>query len=119
VTNTVHTNIQPYYNGGSSADAGSFLVSQAGIVQSACSGQSVVVSEAGWPSAGGSNGEADATPEDQEAAISAIWEATNGQVTFFSYGNDLWKTPGTEQNFGMSLLFVFGANWGVGLAQLF
>jgi len=100
----VHVNIQPYYNGGLSSDAGTFLLNQYEIVVNACVGKNVIVSEAGWPSAGGSHGDAVASSQDQEIAITAIYEATNGQVTFFSFGDDAWKNPpGPEQHFGIFL----------------
>jgi exo-beta-1,3-glucanase (GH17 family) len=102
VTDTVHVNIQPFYNGATSpSDAGTFLLSQQEIVVQACPGKNVVVSEAGWPSAGGNNGAATASAEDQQAAISSIWQATNGDVTFFSFLDDQWKAAGPEQHFGI------------------
>jgi exo-beta-1,3-glucanase (GH17 family) len=105
VESYVHTNIHPYYDPGTtSSEAGSFVVSQKEIVEGVCSGKTVIVSETGWPSGGGSDGDAVASPSDQATAIAAINDATNGDVTFFSYGNDAWKSPGPEQYFGMNFL---------------
>jgi exo-beta-1,3-glucanase (GH17 family) len=100
----VHANIHPYFNSGtSSGDAGSFVVSQRGILADLC-GKSVIVSETGWPSAGGSNGAAIASFGDQQSAIASIKAATSDTgITWFSYSNDPWKPAGVEQNFGISL----------------
>jgi len=90
-------------------------------VTNACVGKTVIVSEAGWPSDGGCNGNAVASYQDQEVAITAIYEATNGQVTFFSFGDDAWKNPdGPERHFGILLpsLWLYIKTW-VGCARLF
>jgi len=101
VSEVIHCNIHPYYGPVSSADAGSFVVQQQQLAESICN-LYVVVSETGWPSAGGSNGVAVASYEDQVTAFEGIFAATGGQVTFFSPYNDLWKAPGAEQNFGIA-----------------
>ena len=97
----VHANIHPYFNSGtSSADAGSFVVSQRGMLANLC-GKSVIISETGWPSGGGSNGAAFASFVDQQTAIASIRAATGSTgITWFSYSNDPWKPAGVEQNFG-------------------
>jgi exo-beta-1,3-glucanase (GH17 family) len=102
IESTIHANIHPYFNPGTSAgDAGSFVVSQRTDLANLC-GKSVIISETGWPSGGPSNGAAVASPSDQAAAIASIKGATkdNG-VTWFSWTNDNWKPAGVEQNFGM------------------
>src|SRR5579859_7103420 len=91
----VHANIHPFFNPGtSSANAGSFVVSQRGILADLC-GKSVIVSECGWPSGGGSNGAAIASFFDQQTAIASIKSATgNTGITWFSFSDDHWKPAG-------------------------
>ena len=98
----VHANIHPYFNPGtSSANAGSFVVSQRGILANLC-GKSVIVSECGWPSNGGSDGAAIASFVDQQTAIASIKAATGGTgITWFSFSDDHWKPAGVEQCFGI------------------
>jgi exo-beta-1,3-glucanase (GH17 family) len=102
VIDNVHANVHPFYDPNTcSSEAGTFVVSQRKSVADLC-GKPVVVSETGWPSSGGSNYNAVASPSDQEIAVSAIHDATGGDVIFFSYSDDAWKAPGPEQHFGMS-----------------
>jgi exo-beta-1,3-glucanase (GH17 family) len=99
---TVHSNIHGYFSPTCEAsDAGSFVLSQISLVEKAC-GKSVIVSESGWPSSGGSDGVAIADATAQAAAIASL-KAITGEalITFFSYTNDLWKARGVEQAFGM------------------
>ena len=113
----VHANIHAYFDPNCpSSGAGQFVVDQKGLVESACGGKTVIVSETGWPSGGGDR----ATPSDQSTAIWSIDGATNGDVTFFSYSDDAWKAPGVEQHFGISARwFIVVLTWCVGCAQLF
>lgn len=100
VETIIHANIHAYFNAEcTSSEAGSFVVSQQQLVAGLC-GKQVIISESGWPSGGGNNGAAIASPEDQETAINSIWQATGGACTFFSYKNDPWKPAGVEQYFG-------------------
>jgi exo-beta-1,3-glucanase (GH17 family) len=99
----VHANIHGYFDPScTSSEAGSFVVSQQNLVESICN-LPCIISETGWPSGGGNDGAAVASPQDQITAITSIYQATNGAATFFSYRDDPWKTPGVEQHWGMSL----------------
>lgn len=102
----LHANIHGYYDPScTSSEAGSFVVSQQSLVETLC-GKSVIVSETGWPSGGGSDVDAVASSSDQATAIASINSATKGQVTYFSYANDEWKLPvGPEQYFGMTFQY--------------
>lgn len=97
----VGVNVQPYFDGGrTSSEAGAFLKSQLQAAEKVCGGKEGYILEAGWPSAGKSNGKAIASPEDQKIAVTSYEENAPGHVTFFTYRNDGWKSPGIEQNFG-------------------
>jgi len=107
VESVIHSNIHAYFDPNtSSSQAGSFVASQVGILSALCNKQ-IIVSETGWPHAGGSNGAAIASPQDQATAVAAIKAAQiNADVTFFSFTDDPWKPAGVEQNFG-NLSFHF------------
>ena len=97
----VHVNIHPYFDYAcSSSHAGSFVAGQKHLVENACNGKTVIVSETGWPSDG--DGGNRATSVDQAVAISSIHDSTPGDITFFSYSDDYWKSAGIEQHFGIS-----------------
>jgi len=118
VETIIHANIHAYFDAQcTSAEAGSFVVSQQQLVAGLC-GKQVIISESGWPSGGGNNGAAIASPQDQQTAINSIRQATGGACTFFSYKNDPWKPPGVEQYFGTQPPFFYVADF-VGCCQLF
>jgi len=78
------------------------------FVTDVCGGKTGYVLEAGWPSAGQPNGNAVPGVAEQKAAVGSIAQELPGQVSFFSYLNDLWKVPGSfgvEPNFGCGGLF--------------
>ncbi|PWW72275.1 Glycoside Hydrolase Family 17 protein [Tuber magnatum] len=102
-------NVHPFFNPGVTADkAGEFLKGQLKLASEACGGKPGWVLEAGWPSAGQPNGNAVPGASEQKVAIASIVKESPGQVTYFSFENDLWKAAGAfgvEPNFGCSGLF--------------
>jgi len=105
----VAINVHPYFNPEVEAkDAGSFLNAQVAEAEKLC-GKPVYVLEAGWPSAGNSNGKAIASPEAQKAAFNSILtDCPTERICLFTWRNDYWKNPGgfnVEQNFGCGSLF--------------
>jgi len=106
----VGVNIQPYFNGGKSCDAGKFLQDQLTIAKNACGGSKPAYClEAGWPSGGSSIGNAYASPHDQKVAIESIYKCDTGHIIYHSQYDDQWKDAsmngGVEQHFGCSQLF--------------
>lgn len=101
----VAANIQPYFDASSTADeAGDFMLQQVALLEAACAGKQVYVSEAGYPSAGNVNGNQVPTKSNQETAIFAMRDALNGIATWFTCYDDYWKAPGpygVEQHFGI------------------
>lgn len=110
VVDIVAVNIQPYFNGGKSSDAGKFIHQQMEQASNVCGGKPTYCLEAGWPSAGAPIADAYATPNDQKLAINSIRAEDTGKICYFSPYNDLWKNPnmngGVEQHFGC--LNIFG-----------
>lgn len=96
-------NAHAYFDGGvTSSQAGSWANEQIDRVWSACSGKkSVTIVESGWPSQGATNGKAVCSESDQEAAISSLKSTIGNDVFLFSAYNDLWKTAGEEQWWGI------------------
>ncbi|MBQ5153766.1 hypothetical protein EGM85_10940, partial [Macrococcus caseolyticus] len=96
-------NAHAYFDGGvTSSQAGSWANEQIDRVWSACSGnKSVTIVESGWPSQGATNGKAVCSESDQKAAISSLKSNIGNDVFLFTAYNDLWKTPGEEQWWGI------------------
>ena len=67
------------------AGAGSFVLSQISITQSACDGKTVFVTETGYPHAGDTNGGNVPSYANQGIALASIFQATQGYVTFFTF----------------------------------
>lgn len=68
-------------------------------------GKDAYVLEAGWPSAGNTNGKAIASPAAQKTAFESFQQycPTDTRVVYFTFRNDNWKIPGAfnvEQHFG-------------------
>ena len=104
----VGVNIQVFFDGGRTAsEAGEFFASQVSDAKKVCPGKEVYVLEAGWPSAGDSNGNAITGKIEQKIAIEGMKKAAPGHISFFTYKNDLWKATADhiEANFGCGDLF--------------
>ena len=73
--------------------AGDFVKKWAQQVSDAAGGKTVVVTESGWPTKGGVNNKAVASPEAHSAAISSLKSAFGGGTNLVLYGmyNDEWK----------------------------
>ncbi|RMZ87569.1 hypothetical protein DV736_g5209, partial [Chaetothyriales sp. CBS 134916] len=100
-------NAQPFFDAGcSSSAAGNWVTNNLNMI-SAKSGKDTIITEAGWPYGGSSNGAAIASPSDQTTAINGIKQAFSGQpskVYIFQSFDALYKTPGPmgiEQYFGI------------------
>lgn len=102
-------NIHAFFDGGVDASgAGSFVSDQAKQVSEVCGGKKVVVTETGWPNAGGTNKMAVPGPDTQQAALSSIkqnFSSNPSGVILFTAFNDLWKkdfegTFGCEKHWG-------------------
>ncbi|CAZ84287.1 unnamed protein product [Tuber melanosporum] len=100
----VGVNAHAFFNPQNTAEkAGEFVKGQLKLASDACGGKPGWVLEAGWPSAGQPNGNAVPGAAEQKAAIASMVKECPGQITYFSFENDLWKTAGAfgvEPNFG-------------------
>lgn len=110
VIDVIGVNVQPFFNSEITSDkAGDFVVSQLELAKKACPSVTDVLNlESGWPSEGGSNGQASASKEDQAKAIKSIVEKAGTNSVIFSYGDDAWKSAGqfgVEQYFGCASQF--------------
>lgn len=99
-------NIQAYFDGGvTAAQSGQFVRTQRDRVHQACGAKKrVVVTEAGWPSKGRTNGQAVPSPANQKKAAASVKSHLNNNIFLFTAYNDLWKQPGpygVEQSFGI------------------
>ncbi|KAJ5766186.1 uncharacterized protein N7511_003802 [Penicillium nucicola] len=105
----VGANIHPFFNAEVTPEkAGEFVVSEFKILEAICSGKDVVNLETGWPNAGEANGAAVPGTAEQATAVKAIAKAAGSKSIFFSYANDLWKSPGdfdVEQHWGCADVF--------------
>lgn len=109
VMDYVGINAHAYFNPYGSADqSGDFVLSQIDIVQKACNGKEVFVTETGYPSAGNVNGNQIPSPENQAIAIEAIMKAVNNRAIMFTVYDNLWMPAGdynVEGHFGILHLF--------------
>jgi exo-beta-1,3-glucanase (GH17 family) len=105
----VGANIHPFFNAEVTAEkAGEFAKSEFELLEKICGGKDVINLETGWPNAGESNGAAVPGKTEQVAAVKSIAKAVGSKSIFFSYSNDLWKSPGAfdvEQHWGCADVF--------------
>ena len=88
--------------------AGDFVKNWAQQVSEAAGGKTVIVSESGWPTQGGTNNKAVASQEAHTAAISSLKSAFGGGTNLVLYGmyNDAWKKD-SAATFGSVYLCAF------------
>jgi hypothetical protein len=67
-------------------------MNQIAITQSACGGKTVFVTEAGYPHAGLTNGGNVPSYANQGIALTSLFEASYGYVTFFTYTDGISHT---------------------------
>ena len=102
-------NCHAFFDGGVTADkSGQWVLEQAQRVSQACGNadRKVVITEAGWPSSGSTNGKAVPSKENQAAAVSDLKSAFTSNIFLFTAFNDYWKqntaaTFGVEQYWGI------------------
>ncbi|OLL24562.1 putative family 17 glucosidase SCW4 [Neolecta irregularis DAH-3] len=95
----VAANSYAYFDGNRvSSQAGEFMDMTIGVLKNSCKTTDVMITESGWPSAGGSNGVALASPSDQSNAIQSLI-ATNTPFVLFEAFNEAWKASATGKPF--------------------
>ncbi|KAJ5281054.1 Cell wall glucanase (Scw4) [Penicillium angulare] len=75
-------------------NAGPYALEQMHSVSAAAGGKHTVITESGWPHAGGSNGAAVPSPENQRVAIESLRRSFGHQgddLVLFTAFDDLWK----------------------------
>ncbi|KAI5793826.1 glycoside hydrolase superfamily [Peziza echinospora] len=88
----IAVNLHAYFDGHVKAeDCGAFVKEMVRQVGQACTGQTVLVTETGWPSKGDTNGVAVPSKANQNAAISSIVSAMGNNVILFTAFDDDWK----------------------------
>jgi exo-beta-1,3-glucanase (GH17 family) len=96
-------NIHCFFNADTTAqECGKFVKGEIEVLHGICN-KKVINLETGYPSKGQPNGKAVPSPENQEIAIRGIQEHAGDSSVFFSYSNEMWKTPGpwgVEQYWG-------------------
>lgn len=87
------------------AGAGAWLQRQVGRIGDAVGGaKNVVITESGWPHAGGSNKVAVPSPENQVQALSSLRASFGADLFLFTAFDDQWKEDGAfgvEKNWGI------------------
>jgi exo-beta-1,3-glucanase (GH17 family) len=82
----VGINAHSYFDASSTpATCGSFVNGQISITKNACNGKSVFVTEAGYPHKGKANGGNVPSYDNQRIALTSLFQATKGYVTFFTF----------------------------------
>ena len=102
-------NCHAFFDGGITAEkSGKWVLEQAQRVSEACGNpdRKVVITEAGWPSTGSTNGKAIPSFENQQAAVKDLKDHFTDNLILFTAFNDYWKqntaaTFGVEQYWGI------------------
>lgn len=102
-------NCHAFFDGGVTAEkSGQWVLEQAQRVSQACGNadRKVVITEAGWPSSGSTNGKAVPSKDNQAAAVKDLKSAFTSNLILFTAFNDYWKqnsaaTFGVEQYWGI------------------
>jgi exo-beta-1,3-glucanase (GH17 family) len=94
----VGINAHSYFDPSSTpSSCGSFVNGQISITKNACNGKSVFVTEAGYPHKGITNGGNVPSYDNQRIALTSLFQATQGYVTFFTFRDGI--TPSDEIDF--------------------
>ena len=102
-------NCHAFFDGGVTAEkSGQWVLEQSQRVSEACGNpdRKVVITEAGWPSTGSTNGKAVPSFENQKAAVKDLKDHFTSNLILFTAFNDYWKqntaaTFGVEQYWGI------------------
>lgn len=103
----VAVNCHAFFDGGVTADkSGKFVLEQTQRVSEACGGKRVVITEAGWPSQGNTNGKAVPSKENQKAAVKDLKDNFSSDLYMFTAYNGYWKQSDADK-------FGIEAYWGI------
>lgn len=109
VVDVLGANIHPFFAAIEPSESATFIAEQITMVEAVCSGKPAVNLEVGWPTAGECNGPACPGYSEQSTALAATLDGVGAQSVFFSYQNELWKSPGefdVEQAWGCGQWFL-------------
>ncbi|KAF9535726.1 glycoside hydrolase superfamily [Crepidotus variabilis] len=103
----VFANAHAFYDGGrTAAEAGDFVYGTViPALKEKCPGKPIYITESGWPSQGGSNGIAVASPQAESNALSGLICAASKdrdvKLYAFEADNQAWKSTDVDKNFGI------------------
>ena len=95
-------NIHPFFSDSTvdPSDSGSYVEEQMSLTAAACgNSKTVVVTESGWPSNGGTyKGQTAGSSQQQQAITSLRGSSKSSHIMYFANGNDMWKSgPNVEE----------------------
>ena len=99
--NLIMPNCYPFWGGADISEAAQGFIDSITSLQAVCGDKQVLVSETGWPTAGGTQGNAAAGEAEAAQYFEEIREwslSTNTQIFYFASADELWKT--NEGTFG-------------------
>jgi len=103
----IAVNCHPFFDGNVTPEqAGTFVKNMRQQVSDKCGGKYTMITETGWPHAGGANGQCVPSKENQLAALQSIKQECGNDVVYFTAFDDLWKadnpaTHGAEKYWGI------------------